>query len=164
MPATSGSRTRSIIGRAWPSNTTSPVAAAMPHCGDEAIATAVPCAPSSTASCRWPVPCWDGTVCSTPPTRLGRPSLRESSVPIPLFDRRRPSLRPDLPIGRAPRAAAVRDAAREAAAPAKPARSVLDRASKVLSFGRRDNRGSTPLCGVTAPHFPLAHWWGVLSP
>jgi hypothetical protein len=39
---------------------------------------------------------------------------------------------PDLPIGRAPRAAAVKDAAALAAAPAEPARSVLDRASTVL--------------------------------
>jgi len=44
---------------------------------------------------------------------------------IPLFDRKRPSHRPDLPSGRAPRAAAVKDAAAKAAAPAKPARSVL---------------------------------------
>ena len=44
----------------------------------------------------------------------------------------RPSLRPDLPSGRAPRAAAVKDAAATAAAPAEPARSVLDRASTVL--------------------------------
>ena len=51
---------------------------------------------------------------------------------IPLFDRKRPSLRPDLPSGRAPRAAAVKDAAAKAAAPAEPARSVLDRASTVL--------------------------------
>jgi hypothetical protein len=51
---------------------------------------------------------------------------------IPLFDRKRPSLRPDLPTGRAPRAAAVKDGAANAAAPAKPARSVLDRASTVL--------------------------------
>src|SRR5580704_3595474 len=36
-----------------------------------------------------------------------------------------PSLRPDLPPGRAPRAAAVKDAAANAAAPAEPARSVL---------------------------------------
>jgi hypothetical protein len=43
-----------------------------------------------------------------------------------------PSLRPDLPYGRAPRAAAVKDAAANAAAPAEPARSVLDRASTVL--------------------------------
>ena len=43
---------------------------------------------------------------------------------IPLFDRKRPSLRPDLPPGRAPRAEAVQDAA--LAAPATPARSVLD--------------------------------------
>ena len=48
------------------------------------------------------------------------------------FDRTGPSLRPDLPIGRAPRAAAVKDAAANAAAPAEPARSVLDRASTVL--------------------------------
>ena len=43
---------------------------------------------------------------------------------IPLFDRKRPSLRPDLPSGRAPRAAAVKDGAAKAAAPAQPARSV----------------------------------------
>ncbi len=122
-----------------------------------------------------------------------------------------PSLRPDLPIGRAPRAAAVKDAAGNAAAPAKPARSVLDRASTVLSSRRGTiaprhcaaaawrghlpapigNRYVTfsdaangcflaalpgqspvghppgldlhraPLCGVTAPHFSLDHWWGV---
>src|SRR5262245_65793487 len=51
---------------------------------------------------------------------------------IPLFDRKGPSLRPDLPFGRAPRAAAVKDAAAKAAAPAEPAHSVLDRASTVL--------------------------------
>src|SRR5215813_8195714 len=51
---------------------------------------------------------------------------------IPLFDRKGPSLRPDLPFGRAPRAAAVKDAGALAAAPAEPARSVLDRASTVL--------------------------------
>jgi hypothetical protein len=45
---------------------------------------------------------------------------------------KRPSLRPDLPSGRAPRAAAVKDVAANAAAPAQPARSVLDRASTVL--------------------------------
>ena len=45
---------------------------------------------------------------------------------------KRPSLRPDLPSGRAPRAAAVKDAAAKAVAPAEPARSVLDRASTVL--------------------------------
>src|ERR1700761_4248320 len=51
---------------------------------------------------------------------------------IPLFDRNPPSLRPDLPSGRAPRAAAVKDAAAIVAAPAEPARSVLDRASPAL--------------------------------
>jgi hypothetical protein len=49
-----------------------------------------------------------------------------------LFDRKRRSLRPDLPTGKALRAAAVKDAAVLAAAPAKPARSVLDRAGAVL--------------------------------
>ena len=44
--------------------------------------------------------------------------------PSRLFDRKRPSLRPDLPAGRAPRAEAVQDAA--LAAPATPARRVLD--------------------------------------
>src|SRR5262249_15827474 len=51
---------------------------------------------------------------------------------IPLFDRIGPSLRPDLTPGRAPRTAAVKDADAKAAAPAQPARSVLDRASTVL--------------------------------
>jgi len=41
-----------------------------------------------------------------------------------------PSSRPAS--GKAPRAAAVKDAAATAAAPAQPARSVLDRASTVL--------------------------------
>ena len=52
--------------------------------------------------------------------------------PIPLFDRKRPSLRPDLLSGRAPRAAPVKDAGANAAASAEPAQSVLDRASTVL--------------------------------
>ena len=39
---------------------------------------------------------------------------------------------PDLPPGRAPREPAVKDAAADAAAPAKPAQSILDRASTVL--------------------------------
>ena len=51
---------------------------------------------------------------------------------IPLFDRTGPSLRRDLPCGSAPRAAAVKDAAAKAAAPAQPAHRVLDRASTVL--------------------------------
>ena len=58
---------------------------------------------------------------------------------IPLFDRKRPSLRPDLPSGRAPRAAAVKDAA--VAAPAQPARSVLDRASTALGWRGRGSGG-----------------------
>src|SRR5947207_11470598 len=64
--------------------------------------------------------------------RLGTPPVREHPPPIPLFDRKRPSLHPDLPPGRAPRAAAVKDAAANAAAPAELAQSVLDRASTVL--------------------------------
>src|SRR5262249_10442471 len=70
---------------------------------------------------------------------------------IPLFDREGPSLRPDLPIGRAPRAAAVKDAAALAAAPAEPARSVLDRASTGLGWtGRRSGRTSQCLLLVLA--------------
>jgi hypothetical protein len=68
---------------------------------------------------------------------MRRPA-REHAVSIPLFDRKRPSLRPDLPPGRAPRAAAVKDATANAAAPAKPAQSVLDRASTVLPSAPED--------------------------
>jgi hypothetical protein len=62
------------------------------------------------------------------------PPVREHPPPIPLFDRKPPSLRPDLPPGKAPRAAAVKDAAENAAASAEPAQSVLDGASTVLPF------------------------------
>jgi len=51
-------------------------------------------------------------------------------------------LRPDLPFGRAPRAAAVKDAAATAAAPAEPARSVLC-VGHVRQFG-----GESPLCNL----------------
>jgi len=90
------------------------------------------------------------------------PPVREHPPPIPLFDRKPPSLRPDLPPGRAPRAAAVKDAAENAAASAEPAQSVLDRASTVLPLPwtswllhHRVSRG------VTAPLFLLDHWWEV---
>jgi hypothetical protein len=59
-----------------------------------------------------------------------------------LFDRKRPSLRPDLPPGRAPRAAAVKDAAANAAAPAEPAQSVLC-VGHVRQLG-----GESPLCNL----------------
>src|SRR5262245_28162534 len=67
-----------------------------------------------------------------PTTRLGTLPAREHPRPIPLFDRKRPSLRPDLPPGRASRAAAVKDATANAVASAEPAQSVLNRASTVL--------------------------------
>ena len=63
-----------------------------------------------------------------------------------MFDRKRRSLRPDLPTGRAPRAAVVKDAVVLTAASAKPARSVLDPASTVPDWR---GRGS----GSTAQHF-----------
>ena len=56
-----------------------------------------------------------------------------------------PSFRPDLPSGRAPRAAAVKDAAAKAA-PAEPARSVLDRASTVLTLSGRDQAADRSAC------------------
>ena len=132
MPAISGSRTRSIIGRVWQPSTTRSAAAVMPRCASAATATAAPCAPSPTACCRWPAPCSNSRRCSTPATRFATQPVREPPPAIPLFDRKRPSLRPDLPPGRAPRAAAVKDVAANAAAPAEPAQSVLDRASTVL--------------------------------
>ena len=56
-----------------------------------------------------------------------------------------PSFRPDLPSGRVPRAAAVKDAAAKAA-PAEPARSVLDRASTVLTLSGRDQAADRSAC------------------
>src|SRR5882762_1735421 len=132
MPATSGSRTRSTIGRAWLPSTTRSAAAVMPRCASAATVTAAPCAPSPTACCRWPAPCSNSRRCSTPATRFAMPPVREHPPPIPLFDRKPP--RPDLPPGKAPRAAAVKDAAENAAASAEPAQSVLDGASTVLPF------------------------------
>src|SRR5271166_96680 len=79
-------------------------------------------------------------------------------------DRKRQSHRPDLSIGRAPRAATVKDAAREAVASAKPAQRVLDRASTALPFRRRDDCHRTRVSWVTAPLFLLDHWWEVLAP
>src|SRR5271169_1779099 len=132
----------------------------MLRCASAATATAAPCAPSPTACCRWPAPCSNSRPCSTPPTKFTRPPAREHAVSIPLFDRKRPSLRPDLPPGRAPRAAAVKDAAANAAAPAKPAQSVLDRASTVLRLSWR-HYTTTVSRGVIALLFSLDHWWEV---
>src|ERR1700730_13858876 len=81
MPAISGSRTRSITGRAWQPSTTRSAAAVMPRCASAATATAAPCAPSPTACCRWPAPCSNSRRCSTPPTRFARPPAREHPVP-----------------------------------------------------------------------------------
>src|SRR3984893_3270761 len=67
---------------------------------------------------------------------------------------------PDLPLGRAPRAAAVKEAAATAAS-AEPAQSVLDRASTVLPLPWR-NCTTTGSRGGTAPLFSLDHWWEVL--
>src|SRR4029077_7456357 len=164
MPAISGSRTRSIIGRAWPPSTTLSAAAVMPRCASAATATAAPCAPSPTACCRWPAPCSNSRRCSTPATRFGTPPAREHPPAIPLFDRARPSLRPDLPPGRATRAAAVKDAAAHAAAPAEPAQSVLDRASTVLPLPWRPWPCTTGChAGLPPRFFLLDHWWEVRS-
>src|SRR4029077_15662075 len=134
MPAISGSRTRSIIGRAWQPSATRSAAAVMPRCVSAATATAAPCAPFPPPCCPWPLPYSHSRLCSTPITMFGKPPAREHRPAIPLFDRKPPSLRPDLPPGRAPRAVAVKDAAAHPAASAEPARSVLDRASTVLPF------------------------------
>src|SRR6266403_5101910 len=134
----------------------------MLRCASAATATAAPCAPSPTACCRWPAPCSNSRRCSTPATRFATPPAREPPPPIPLFDRKPPSLHPDLPPGRAPRAVAVKDAAANAATSAEPAQSVLDRASTVLPLPwtswllhHRVSRG------VSAPLFLLDHWWEV---
>src|SRR6516162_7872025 len=63
---------------------------------------------------------------------------------------KRPFLRPDLPIGRAPRADAVQDA--RLRAPAQPARSVLDRVEHGASLAARDDH--TPLRGVLFAGLP----------
>ena len=43
-----------------------------------------------------------------PPKRFRRPTAPERPLPIPLFDRKRPSRRPELPSGRAPRSGSHR--------------------------------------------------------
>src|SRR6266850_2319342 len=159
MPAISGSRTRSIMGRAWQPSTTLSAAAVMLHCASAATVTAAPCAPSPTACCRWPAPCSNSRRCSTPATRFAMPPVREHPPPIPLFDRKPPSLRPDLPPGRAPRAAAVKDAAENAAASAEPAQSVLDGASTVLPCLDALHHDGVPR--GYCPLFSLDHWWEV---
>jgi hypothetical protein len=80
------------------------------------------------------------------------PPVREHPPPIPLFDRKPPSLRPDLPPGKAPRAAGVKDAAANAATSAEPAHRVLDRASTVLPIALEALHHRVS-CGVTAPLF-----------
>jgi hypothetical protein len=60
------------------------------------------------------------------------------------------SLRPDLPLGRAPRASAVQDAAKRHRRLA-PAGSVLDSASTVLCSICREVQPIPPASGVTAP-------------
>src|ERR1700730_11551637 len=159
MPAISGSRTRSIIGRVSQPSTTRSAAAVMPRCASAAIATAGPCAPSPTACCRWPAPCSSSRHYSTPATRFATPPAREPPPPIPLFDPKPPSLRPDLPPGRAPRAVAVQDAAANAAASAEPARTVLDRASTVLA--RPGGTAPQGVAGLPPRSFSIDHWWEV---
>jgi hypothetical protein len=69
---------------------------------------------------------------------------------------------PDLPPGRAPRAAAVKGCrCADAVAPAEPAQSVLDRASTVLRLFWR-HCTTTVSRGVIARFFSLDHWWEVL--
>src|ERR1700730_2266365 len=134
----------------------------MPRCASAATVTAAPCAPSPTACCRWPAPCSNSRRCSTPATRLGTPPAREPRLPSLCSIERRHPFVPTLPPGRAPRAAAVKDAAANAAASAEPAQSVLDRTSTVLPLPWRSwllrHRVSR---GVTAPLFLLDHWWEV---
>src|SRR5207249_5129277 len=113
--------------------------------------------------CRWPAPCSNSRRCSIPATRFATPLAREHPPAIPLFDRTPPSLCPDLPPGRAPRAAPVKDAAANAAASAEPAQSVLDRASTVLPLPWRSWPCTKVVTRGYRPAFLLAHWPEVLS-
>src|ERR1700736_6851587 len=117
------------------------------RCGRSAtlrcIAPARPWSPARLAQCRrssalCPMHDAQATDALRPqlPDRAGD---RRSVNLIPLFDRSRPFLRPDLPIGRAPRADAVQDAIR---APAQPARSVLD---SIETGANLATKGSCPL-------------------
>jgi len=102
-----------------------------PHEG-AATATAALCAPSPTACCRWPALCSNSRLCLTLLPGWGRCRRVSIRVPSPCSIENDQSLRPDLPPGRASRAAAVKDATANAVASAEPAQSVLDRASTVL--------------------------------
>src|ERR1700730_16607490 len=99
MPVTDGCKPQSITGRALPSSAMwSPGDVTMRY-GAAATVTRVPCAVS-------------GIVCSMPcvPRSSGRQRMTQIARPhrspracslIPWFDRKRPFLRPDLPIGKA---------------------------------------------------------------
>ena len=81
MPAISGSRTRSIIGRAWQPSTTRLAAAVMPRCAGAATATAAPCALSPTACSRWPAPRSNSRLCR--PHLQGSAGRRRASLRLP---------------------------------------------------------------------------------
>ncbi|MGO8917851.1 MAG: hypothetical protein ACLQJR_18265, partial [Stellaceae bacterium] len=78
---------------------------------------------------------------------------------IPWFDRKPPSLRPDLPTGRAPRASAVQDAAK------RHRRSRRNASWTARARRYNQNHGlklAAPLRG-TSPQILLVHWWEVLT-
>jgi hypothetical protein len=146
MPCTFECVMQFIIGRASPSSTTPRAAVAMLLCANAATPTAglfaaslIDCSPS-------PAPYWSGKHCLIPNSARRSPHKPNN----PFVRSELTSLRPDLPLGRAPRASAVQDAATRHRRLA-PARSVLDSASTVLCSICREVQPIPPASGVTAP-------------
>jgi hypothetical protein len=132
-----------------------------PLCGVAATATAALCA--TVVDRLLSVACTplEQQTLFDPPTRFGRPP-REHQHPIPLFDRKRPFLRPDLPSGwQSAARSGSQGCAANVAASAEPAQGVLDRASTALPLPWRECTPTVP-ARVTL-FFSLDHWWEVRS-
>src|SRR4051812_39810270 len=120
-------------------------AAATTPCARVATPTAAPCAVSPVGCSGSPASCCNDGSCSTPITaRQRQPEFK----PYPSVRLKLTSFRPDLPVGRAPRASAVQEAAQRPRRSA-PARSVLDGASTALGSSGRE--GSVPPPDILAP-------------
>ena len=91
---------------------------------------------------------------------MHRKRRRDAVQIIPLFDTNDP---PFIPIQQPPERRAQATSRMPLAAPAKPARSVLDEASAVLSSIKRDIGRSSQIQGLP-PQLALEYWWGAPPP
>ncbi len=122
------------------------------NCASAVTAMAAPCAASPTASSPSPVPCSK----PKPPSTQNMPSRLPLPEPSshPLVRSRRPSLRPDLPPGRARRAVEVtpKGAQRSGA----PRLGAVDGTSTALHY-----KGPRRRPAGLEPRKALDYWWGV---